>query len=82
MGKFITKVNNKTIRLTDTKAIRLIKKRAIKEQRSAANALAATVIEALSKRKPNKQCSLFQDKSKEIFIMSQIKKPLKQENQK
>ena len=50
MGKFIAKVNNKTIRLTDITAIRLIKQRAIKEKRSAANALAATVIESLSKQ--------------------------------
>ena len=50
MGKFTTKVNNKTIRLTDVTAIRLVKQRAIAEKRSAANALAATVIEALSRQ--------------------------------
>ena len=50
MGKFIEKINNKPIRLTHPKALQLVKQRAIDERRSAANALAATVIEALSKQ--------------------------------
>jgi hypothetical protein len=48
MGKFITDINDKPVRLTDPKALRLVKERAIREQRSAANAAAATIIEALS----------------------------------
>lgn len=48
MGKFVTEINDKTVKITDAKALRLVKERAIREQRSAANAAAATIIEALS----------------------------------
>ncbi len=41
--------NDKPIRLTNVKAIRLAKERAVKENRSAANAAAQTIIEALGK---------------------------------
>lgn len=40
-------INDNPIRLTDAKAIKLAKKRAVKENRSAANAAAQTIIEAL-----------------------------------
>jgi hypothetical protein len=50
MGKFITQIDSKPVRLTDAKALRLVKERAIREQRSAANAAAATIIEALSRQ--------------------------------
>ena len=45
----ITEVNNKPVCLRNTKALQLVKLRAIKEGRSASNALAQTVIEALNK---------------------------------
>jgi hypothetical protein len=41
-------VNEKDIRLTNKKAIRLVKLRAAKEERSAANAAAISIIEHLS----------------------------------
>ena len=47
MGRAITEINNKPIRLTDIEALRLIKLRALKEKRSAANAAALTIIESL-----------------------------------
>ena len=53
--------NNKPIRITDVKAIRLAKKRAIKENRSAANAAAVTIIEALSEREHNTEDGNSQD---------------------
>ena len=40
-------INDKPIRLTEVKAIRLVKERAIREGRSAANAAHQTIIEAL-----------------------------------
>jgi len=49
MGKPITDINDKPIRLTDTEALRLIKLRALKEKRSAANAAALTIIESLGR---------------------------------
>jgi hypothetical protein len=42
------KINEKDIRLTNKKAIRLAKLRAAKEERSAANAAAISIIEHLS----------------------------------
>ena len=42
------KINDKDIRLTNREAIILAKKRAVREGRSAANAAAITIIEALS----------------------------------
>ena len=53
MGKTITKINDKPVRLIEPKAVRLVKKRALRENRSASNALAQTVIEALSKEHNN-----------------------------
>jgi len=49
MGKSITDINDKPIRLTDIEALRLIKRRALKEKRSAANAAALTIIESLGR---------------------------------
>jgi len=49
MGKPITDINDKPIRLTDIEALRLIKLRALKEKRSAANAAALTIIESLGR---------------------------------
>lgn len=42
------KINNKPVRVIDLEAIILIKKRAKTENRSASNAAATTIIEALS----------------------------------
>ena len=49
MGKPITDINDMPIRLTDIEALRLIKLRALKEKRSAANAAALTIIESLGR---------------------------------
>lgn len=49
MGKFITEINDKPVKITDPDALRLVKERAISEKRSAANAAAATIIESLSR---------------------------------
>jgi len=43
------RLNDKDVRIRNKKAIRLIKERAIKENRSAANAAAQTIIESLGK---------------------------------
>ena len=43
-------LNDKDIRLTDKRAIKLAKKRALRENRSAANAAAQTIIEALDSK--------------------------------
>ena len=53
--------NNKPIRITDVKAIRLAKERATRERRSAANAAATTIIEALSEREHNTENGNSQD---------------------
>jgi hypothetical protein len=42
------KINDKDIRVTNKKAIRLAKLRAVKEERSAANAAAISIIEHLN----------------------------------
>lgn len=44
-------INDKDIRLTNREAIILAKKRAVREGRSAANAAAITIIEALAPKK-------------------------------
>ena len=49
MGRAIVEINDKPIRLTDIEALRLIKLRALKEKRSAANAAALTIIESLGR---------------------------------
>ena len=55
--------NYKPIRITNKKAIRLAKQRAIQENRSAANAAAQTIIEALSGADDNDEQSECQAKN-------------------
>lgn len=43
-------INDKPIRLTDVRAVKLAKERAVRENRSAANAAAHTIIEALGNK--------------------------------
>ena len=55
MGKHITEINDKAVRLIEPKAVRLVKQRALRENRSASNAAAVTIIEALGKLENKKK---------------------------
>ncbi len=56
------KINEKPIRLTNKKAIRLAKLRALHEGRTATNAATQTILEALSGRDFIKKADAEQDK--------------------
>jgi len=47
-----TEINEKPIRIVNREAIRLAKQRALREGRSAANAVSITIIEALGGKQP------------------------------
>lgn len=60
-------INNKPVMLRDRKALGLIKKRAQEESRSAANAAAVTIIEALGGEN-NDYVSNLREKNSSKFI--------------